>query len=226
MLPPRHLITACSGALLAFVAGSVDTATFLRVSELFSAHITGNFVVFAIALVHGVRGVDWLKLIALPVFFIGVPLAAFIYDRARQKICIVLALEAMLLVGVGGLELLLRTPAYDAWLAMMLVLAMAVQNAAHQVEPSLGATSAVMTTNAAKLFVALWRTLSPPPPDEPPVKAHGIAARMVCFALGCVISAFATQAFGLASVLLPAGIVVLVAASYQRDQQEFHAGLA
>ncbi len=73
------------GVLLAFVAGYVDTATFLRVSELFSAHITGNFVVFAIALVHGVKGVDWLKLIALPVFFLGVPLATFVYDRSRQK---------------------------------------------------------------------------------------------------------------------------------------------
>lgn len=226
MPPLRHLITALSGILLAFVAGSVDTATFLRVSELFSAHITGNFVVFAIAMVHGVRRVDWLKLIALPVFFIGVPLATFIYDRTRHKIRIVLALEALLLLGAGGLELLLHTRTYDAWLAMMLVLAMAVQNAAHQVEPSLGATSAVMTTNAAKLFVALWRTLSPPPPGEATVKAHGIAARMACFALGCVISAFGTHAFGLASVLLPAFIVGLVAASYQTTQQEFHAGRA
>ena len=47
----RNPIRLCSGVLLAFVAGYIDTATFLRVSELFSAHITGNFVVFAIALV-------------------------------------------------------------------------------------------------------------------------------------------------------------------------------
>ncbi|MEI9914825.1 MAG: YoaK family protein [Methylovirgula sp.] len=120
------------GVLLAFVAGYVDTATFLRVSELFSAHITGNFVVFAIALVHGVKGVDWLKLIALPVFFLGVPLATFVYDRSRQKIRTVLAIESSLLVGVGITELLPHSAAYDAGLAMLLVLAMAIQNAAHQ----------------------------------------------------------------------------------------------
>ncbi|WP_297299053.1 YoaK family protein [uncultured Methylovirgula sp.] len=216
MPPIRDLITPLGGILLAFVAGSVDTATFLQVYELFSAHITGNFVVFAIALVHGVRGVDWLKLIALPVFFMGVPLAAFVYDRSRHKIRVVFALEALLLAAAGGLELLLQTHAYDGWLAMLLVLAMAVQNAAHQVEPGLGATSAVMTTNAAKLFVALWRRFSPPPPGEATVKANGIAARMACFALGCIVSAFATHDFGLASVLLPAGIVVLVAAFYRR----------
>ncbi|HEY0144632.1 MAG TPA: YoaK family protein [Methylovirgula sp.] len=120
------------GVLLAFVAGYVDTATFLRVSELFSAHITGNFVVFAIALVHGVKGVDWLKLIALPVFFLGVPLATFVYDRSRQKIRTGRASESARRVGVGITELLPHSAAYDAGLAMLLVLAMAIQNAAHQ----------------------------------------------------------------------------------------------
>ncbi len=207
----RHLITPCSGVVLAFVAGYVDAATFLQVSELFSAQITGNFVVFAIALAHGVKSVDWLKLIALPVFFVGVPLATLIYDRSRHKIRIVFAFEAALLTGAGSFALL-HPHADDGWLAMMLVLAMAIQHAAHQVEPSLGATSAVMTTNAAKLFVALWRKLTPPPPGVTSVKAEGIAARMLFFALGCVISAFATHDFGLASVILPALLVALIAA--------------
>jgi uncharacterized membrane protein YoaK (UPF0700 family) len=211
----RNLITLSGGVLLAFVAGYVDTATFLRVSELFSAHITGNFVVFAIALVHGVKKLDWLKLIALPVFFLGVPLATLIYDRTAHKIRIVLGFEALLLLSVGIVEIVLHTRTYDPWLAMMLVLAMAVQNAAHQVEPSLGATSAVMTTNAARLFVTLWRKISPPPPGEAPVKARGIAGRMVCFALGCVTSAFATNDFGLASVLLPGVLVASIAAFRQ-----------
>jgi uncharacterized membrane protein YoaK (UPF0700 family) len=207
----RIPIAPLSGVLLAFVAGYVDTATFLRVSELFSAHITGNFVVFAIALVHGVRRVDWLKLIALPVFFVGVPLATLVYDRSQQKIRTVLAIESSLLIGVGIIEFLPHSPAYDAGLAMLLVLAMAMQNAAHQVEPSLGPTSAVMTTNAARLFVALWRKASPPPSEAAPVKARGIGARLICFALGCAVSAFAANSFGLAAVLLPGLVVAFVA---------------
>ncbi len=151
----RNPIRLCSGVLLAFVAGYIDTATFLRVSELFSAHITGNFVVFAIALVHGVREVDWLKLIALPVFFLGVPLATFLYDRTAARIRTVLICELALLGGVGLLALVPQMQAHVAWLAMALVLAMAFQNAAHQLDVTLGPTSAVMTTNAAKLFVAL-----------------------------------------------------------------------
>ena len=207
----RIPIAPFSGVMLAFVAGYVDTATFLRVSELFSAHITGNFVVFAIALVHGVKEVDWLKLIALPVFFVGVPLSTFVYDRSWQKIRTVLAVESLLLIGVGLVELLLHSPVYDAGFAMLLVLAMAMQNAAHQVEPSLGATSVVMTTNAAKLFVALWRKASPPPSEATPVKAEGIGVRLICFGLGCAMSAFAANCFGLAAVLLPGLVVAFVA---------------
>jgi uncharacterized membrane protein YoaK (UPF0700 family) len=207
----RIPVAPFSGVLLAFVAGYVDTATFLRVSELFSAHITGNFVVFAIALVHGVKGVDWLKLAALPVFFLGVPVATFVYDRSRQKIRTVLAIEAAILIGVAIIEVLLHAPAYDVGCAMLLVLAMAIQNAAHQVEPGLGATSAVMTTNAAKLFVALWRKASPPLHAGAPVNAEGIGARLVCFAFGCAVSAFASNSFGLAAVLLPGLVVAFVA---------------
>ncbi len=207
----RIPIAPFSGVLLAFVAGYIDTATFLRVSELFSAHITGNFVVFVISLVHGVKGVDWLKLIALPVFFLGVPLATFVYDRSRQKIRTVLAIESSLLVGVSIIELLPHSAAYSAGFAMLLVLAMAMQNAAHHVEPGLGPTSAVMTTNTARLFVALWRKANPPSSEAPPVKVKGISARLICFALGCALSAFASNTYGLAAVLLPGLVVGFVA---------------
>lgn len=209
----QNLIRLYSGVLLAFVAGSIDTATFLRVSELFSAHITGNFVVFAIALVHGVREVDWLKLIALPVFFFGVALATLLYDRTAARIRTVLVCELALLGGAGVLALVPQMQTHIAWLAMALVLAMAFQNAAHQLDVTLGPTSAVMTTNAAKLFVALWRKVLTAPEDVPMVKADGIGARMICFAAGCAVSAFATHRFGLASVLLPAALVGLVVAA-------------
>jgi uncharacterized membrane protein YoaK (UPF0700 family) len=209
-----------SGVPLAFVAGFVDTATFLRVSELFSAHITGNFVVIAIALVHGMKSPGWVKVVALPGFFVGVLLATFIFDRSHNRIDRVLVLETTLLFAVGSLEIVLHTPAYDPAFAMVLVLAMAFQNAAHQVEPSLGATSVVMTTNAARLFVALWRKLSPPPGGSAQVKAEGIGTRVVMFGIGCVVSAFATHRFGLAAVILPAAIVAWVAIHHHREQNE------
>ena len=57
--------------LLTFNAGFVDTAGFLAVAGLFTAHVTGNFVTIGAALVAGSAGVVT-KLLALPVFCFAV----------------------------------------------------------------------------------------------------------------------------------------------------------
>ena len=42
--------------LLSFVAGYVDTAGFLSLQGLFTAHVTGNFVTFGASLALGTSG--------------------------------------------------------------------------------------------------------------------------------------------------------------------------
>src|SRR6201996_3463396 len=53
--------------VLSFTAGYVDTAGFLALQGLFTAHVTGNFVTLGAALVLGTSGA-LAKLLALPVF--------------------------------------------------------------------------------------------------------------------------------------------------------------
>src|SRR5260370_32285085 len=53
--------------LMSLNAGFVDTAGFLALQGLFTAHVTGNFVTLGAALVNGTSGV-FAKLLALPVF--------------------------------------------------------------------------------------------------------------------------------------------------------------
>jgi uncharacterized membrane protein YoaK (UPF0700 family) len=66
--------------LLSFVAGFCDTVTFVAAGELFSAHVTGNFIVFAYDVIRHADVTGWQKLITFPVFIISVmtgePLAA------------------------------------------------------------------------------------------------------------------------------------------------------
>src|SRR5271163_1585047 len=53
--------------VLSFNAGFVDTAGFLALQGLFTAHVTGNFVTLGASLVLGTSGAI-AKLLALPVF--------------------------------------------------------------------------------------------------------------------------------------------------------------
>src|SRR6201994_2829631 len=57
--------------LLSLNAGFVDTAGFLALQGLFTAHVTGNFVTLGAALVLGSSGAI-AKLLALPMFCIVV----------------------------------------------------------------------------------------------------------------------------------------------------------
>jgi len=59
-------------ALLSFNGGFVDTAGFLGLQGLFTAHVTGNFVTLGAALVFGTHGII-AKLLALPEFIIDLP---------------------------------------------------------------------------------------------------------------------------------------------------------
>src|SRR5580693_9300321 len=85
--------------LLGFNGGYVDTAGFLALQGLFTAHVTGNFVTLGAALVFGTSGI-LTKLLALPVFCIVV-IATRLLSSAlpRGKLP---ALEALL-----GLKVLL-----------------------------------------------------------------------------------------------------------------------
>src|SRR5947207_10564416 len=97
-------------ALLSFNGGFVDTAGFLGLQGLFTAHVTGNFVTLGAALVHGSHGIVG-KILALPEFIGVVALArlagAALRARRLPALRILLAVKVVLLAGffalaVGG----------------------------------------------------------------------------------------------------------------------------
>ena len=72
-----------AGAALAFVAGFVDAAAFIALTGLFTAHVTGNFVLIGAELVASSSGVV-AKLLALPVF-VGAVAGARILALALER---------------------------------------------------------------------------------------------------------------------------------------------
>ena len=87
-------------ALLSFNGGFVDTAGFLGLAGLFTAHVTGNFVTLGAALVLGSHGIIG-KILALPVFILVIALArlagAALRKRHAPVLRILLGVEVALL---------------------------------------------------------------------------------------------------------------------------------
>src|SRR5258708_8405495 len=72
-----------AAALLAFIAGYVDTCVFVALFGLFTAHVTGNFVLIGAELVHH-EGDVLPKILALPVFILAVALTVKAVDALRR----------------------------------------------------------------------------------------------------------------------------------------------
>src|SRR6188508_3290206 len=58
--------------LLTMIAGYCDTVTFVAADSIFSAHVTGNFIVFAYQIIKGSDIHAWVKLLTFPVFILAV----------------------------------------------------------------------------------------------------------------------------------------------------------
>jgi len=186
--------------MLSLSAGYVDTAGFLALQGLFTAHVTGNFVTLGAALAFGSSGV-LAKLLALPVFCIVVVLTRlFEYALEQRGLPVfrsLLTAEFCLLV-LGGLLAISFGPFHDGdgWRAivtgMVLVSAMAIQNAAHRVHLASAPPSTLMTGTTTQIMIDVADLMHGGPADKT-AAARGrlvrMSANVAAFALGCGVAA-------------------------------------
>ena len=126
--------------VLSFNGGYVDTVGYLSLQGLFTAHVTGNFVTIGAALVFGTSGVV-AKLLALPVFclvIVATRLASFnlparwpVLESMLTLKLLLLLVAAVLAIAMGPFGNADGAPAIIV--GMILVSAMAIQNAAHRI---------------------------------------------------------------------------------------------
>ncbi len=196
--------------LLAFLSGFVDTAVFVHMGGLFVAHVTGNFVLLGATLsgggtaVHG--GSSTLQLISFPIFFVSVMAAAMLAGRLAEarRTPALLWLAASLALAVGAVAL--AGVQADAILAMLLVAAMGVLNAAHRMDPSLGAPFTVMTGNVTGVAIAASQALRLAPAPTAAPKPHATRALLllvIAFGAGCALGAWAQAWWGLGAMVAP-----------------------
>ncbi|WP_426419646.1 YoaK family protein [Bradyrhizobium genosp. A] len=200
--------------LMSLNAGFVDTAGFLALQGLFTAHVTGNFVTFGAAVVLGTSGA-LAKLLALPVFCAVVVITRiFSFYLPAMGLPIFRSMLAIktLLLAVGGAAAAYFGPFVqgDSWQAiltgMILVAAMAIQNAAHRIHMGTEPPSTLMTGTTTQIMIDVADVMRSAPASVLTVakpRLGKMSASVAAFAFGCAAGACLYAKFGTWCFVLP-----------------------
>ncbi len=204
--------------VLSLIAGSVDAISFLGLSGLFAAHITGNLVVLTAHVAAG-NPARTAAILAVPVFMTGLILVRLLTARLEAKgkgtLRPLLLLQFLFL---AGFLCLTAGHQFDpegarAILAGMLgISAMAVQNALVQVSLPGSPSTAVMTTNVTRFTMDVGDMLfgrSRASKIDTRARAMRTWPTILGFAAGCAAGAFCEVKFGLWALVLPVSLALL-----------------
>jgi uncharacterized membrane protein YoaK (UPF0700 family) len=229
-LPAKPLAAAparnetANSCALSFIAGFVDTCVFVALFGLFTAHVTGNFVLIGAELVHHTGDV-MLKLLALPVFVLAIAAAVKAAEalerRRRGRVRPFLYAEAVLLLVASTAAFHAPERADDptALLAgIFAAAAMGLQNALMRLELASLPSTTVMTMNvtqsAIDVVTMLGRNVDPQTDAARREEASKRFARMwpqiVSFTAGAAAGAGGYALAGLAALVVPAVLCVIV----------------
>jgi uncharacterized membrane protein YoaK (UPF0700 family) len=217
---------------LSFIAGFVDTCVFVALFGLFTAHVTGNFVLIGAELVHHTGDV-MLKLLALPVFVLAIAATVKAHEalerRGRRRVPVFLYAEA-------GLLLVASTAAFHApqhaddpsalVAGMFAAAAMGLQNALMRLELASLPSTTVMTMNvtqsAIDVVTMLGRKVDPRTDaakrDEARKRFGRMWPQIVSFTAGAAAGAGGYALAGLAALLVPAALCVIVALRWPAEK--------
>jgi uncharacterized membrane protein YoaK (UPF0700 family) len=214
---PRRAAALTSG--LGFVAGYVDTVGFVALFGLFTAHVTGNFVLIGSTLAHS-SGSVLLKLLVFPAFIAAVAVTRVMVlaleRRGRPALRPLLVLQMALL---GGFLILgwLASPITGAeeplalWAGIFAALAMGVQNAAARLVLSDLAPTTVMTGNVTQLVIDAVDLVRGAGDDTIRHRAAKFVGPIVAFAVGAIGGAFGYVIAGFFALVLPIAVLAVLA---------------
>jgi uncharacterized membrane protein YoaK (UPF0700 family) len=204
--------------VLSFNAGFVDTAGFLALQGLFTAHVTGNFVTLGASLALGTSGAI-AKLLALPVFCVMVIaarwLGTLLSHHSTHPFVPLLVLKVLLLT--AGSAMAIRFGPFhdgDSWQAivtgMVLVAAMAIQNAVHRVHLGSAPPSTLMTGTTTQVMLDIADTIYPREGGQAQTgRLVQMSTNVVVFAAGCGAAALLFVRFGVLCFVVPPVVGVL-----------------
>ena len=223
----KFISPAAIGGLLSFNGGFVDTAGFLGLQGLFTAHVTGNFVTLGAALVLGSHGIIG-KMLALPEFIAAIALArlagAALRKRNRPVLRILLGAEVSLLVAFFLLAVVFGPfPDADSPAALLTgfagIAAMALQNAVQRVHLANLPPTTLMTGSTTQATIDAVDLLSGADPEHAAAirtRFGKLSLSIFYFAAGCAVSAVLYWLAGFWCLIVP--VIVSAAAAFMRAE--------
>jgi uncharacterized membrane protein YoaK (UPF0700 family) len=209
--------SARGAVILSAVAGYVDTAGYVALYGLFTAHVTGNLVTAGAAIARRASEGVAARLAMIPIFMIAVAVttlaARALRSRGRDPLVPLLATMTLALAVFGWLGVALQASVTgpDAPVIVAIggagVAALGIQNALMREALATMSPTTVMTGNLTQLTIDLVALASrgggAAARDAARARAGKFAPPLVAFVAGAAFGAWATGAFGLASIAAP-----------------------
>jgi uncharacterized membrane protein YoaK (UPF0700 family) len=204
------------GVGMSFLAGYVDTLGFSALFGLFTAHVTGNFVLIAVALADPGQTPTLLKLLAFPAFILGVAAARLLVAncerRGKPAVKPSYLLQLVLLLGFMVCGMLAEPVGRNAGVLAMAAglfgaAAMGAHSAASKLLLSHLAPTSMMTGNVTQLVIDTVDRLRGVADAATKARCAKFFWPVLAFALGCGAAAFAYLAVGFVALIVPVAIL-------------------
>jgi uncharacterized membrane protein YoaK (UPF0700 family) len=220
-------------SMLAAIAGYVDTLGYVALFGLFTAHVTGNFVLIGAEFASVGQGVV-MKLMAFPAFIIGVTLSSVLMKTLRPESShrgdrLLYSVQAVLLLGfclagVSVSPVVSPNTASVVICGMLGAAAMGVQNAHSRLISRPGVPNTVMTGNVTQAVLDAVDIASPNVTAEAKAAARARLAKtlpaVLCFAAGAIAGAVMYKYVSFWALLLPLALLVWLTAFTQGGQSD------
>ncbi|WDZ95876.1 YoaK family protein [Herbaspirillum sp. WKF16] len=204
---------------LAFLAGYVDTLGFIALFGLFTAHVTGNFILIGAALADSSQMSILLKFLAFPAFVAGVAGARLFIVAIQRRNGPALAwsflLQMVLLVGFMACGMAaepVQSPT-SGWVmaaGLLGTVAMGVHSAISRLLLAHLAPTSLMTGNVTQVVIDTVDVLRGGADGATTERCMKFLWPVLSFGIGAIAAAFAYHAFGFAGLLAPVAILAVM----------------
>lgn len=204
------------GPSLGFLAGYVDTLGFVALFGLFTAHVTGNFVMIGIGLADHTKLSILLKFLAFPAFIIGIAVTRLMVVAVERRkgpaLTYAFVLQWLLLAGFmlfGCMAEPVGKEVSDMAMASGLLgtAAMGVHSATSRLLLAHLAPTSMMTGNVTQMVLDSVDVLRGVADSGTSARCAKIFWPLLGFAAGCIAAAFAYMAYGFAALSVPLAIL-------------------